>query len=233
MEWGRDSDPLLSNHVLRDSSARLARRCGTARSTAGEIPLFFGKHACIVHRAAQRVRLCVRDGLRPLPRVPVSGGRPHVSKLYGPCAYSSRAAGERCICVRRGEWPGGVERRTRQQRELSLSESSLRRSKERRALVPLFPYSFLTAKDAICSVEYSFELRVCFLFSLYPSLSVYFLLFRLSCIPNEESVKRRVSVCPIRIFILPWDGLYHHGAIGCGCDGGECAGVRCSLPGLP
>jgi hypothetical protein len=82
-------------------------------------------------------------------------------------------------------------------------------------------------------VEYSLELGVCFLFLLYPFLSVSFLFFRLSCIPNEESVRRRVSACPLRIFILPWDGLYHLGAVGCGSGGGECAGVRCSLPGFP
>ncbi|KAJ7849888.1 hypothetical protein B0H13DRAFT_2088031 [Mycena leptocephala] len=148
------SDPLLSNDVLRDSSARLARRCGTARSTAARI-----QHSCIVRRAAQRVRLCVRNGLGPLPRVPVSGARPRVSKLCGPCTYSSRAAGERCICVRRWEWPGGWRG--------ARSDSAN------------------SAKDARSLVEYA---------------------------------------CPLRIFILRWDGLYHLGAVGCG------AGVRCSLP---
>ncbi|KAJ7926274.1 hypothetical protein B0H13DRAFT_1972764 [Mycena leptocephala] len=49
--------------------------------------------------------------------------------------------------------------------------------------------------------------------------------FRVGC----ESVRRRVSACPIRIFILSWDGLYYLGAVGCGRGGGECAGVRCSL----
>ncbi|KAJ7930395.1 hypothetical protein B0H13DRAFT_1858803 [Mycena leptocephala] len=77
MEWGRDSDPLLSNDVLRDSSARLAPRCGTARSTAGEdTALVYRSSGCTAGAAPCRWRAMHLRAERGMAR---RGGEVHAA----------------------------------------------------------------------------------------------------------------------------------------------------------
>ncbi|KAJ7849874.1 hypothetical protein B0H13DRAFT_1905983 [Mycena leptocephala] len=185
MEWGRDSDPLLSNDVLRDSLTRLARRCGTARSTE------LKKGKCVRRPiSARRIRSSLGDS-------------PHVSKLCRPARILAVPLESDASACGEGHDPAGW-RGARSDSANCLpfppillpstgsSFHSILRPRQSSADLTIFSYPG-QKRNLLCGVV--FRVRV----------------------------GRRVSACPLRIFILPWDGLYHHGAVGCGCDGGECA----------